>query len=203
MDLRRNIWIMKNFPLIQSKFVISNPSESSISLANPFLVCVFVFVIDFLSSCRINFLPLSTSWRKFCTYVLLTTTTDIRIYLKNDTLYRIAHDDYIVIDTYIPRHRCKSTWTLWTRGPYCEDLFGLYPRYLCKQTYTTTLEYEAFSYKSHIFIIALRAIFNWAPKVIRDCFGFALLYYVTGSENSCHIFSQSDALEVVWDLIGP
>ena len=47
MDLRRNIWIMKNFPSIQSKFVISNPNESSISLANPFFVCVFVFVIDF------------------------------------------------------------------------------------------------------------------------------------------------------------
>ena len=57
----RNVWIMKNFPLIQSKFVISNPNESSISLANPFFVCVFVFVIDFLSSCRINFLPLSIS----------------------------------------------------------------------------------------------------------------------------------------------
>ena len=37
----------ENFPLIQSKFVISKPNESSISLANPFFVCVFVFVIGF------------------------------------------------------------------------------------------------------------------------------------------------------------
>ena len=40
---------------------------------------------------------------------------------------------------------------------------------------------------------AVREIFNWVSKVIRDCIGFALLCAVIGLENSCHPLSQSDA----------
>ena len=37
------------------------------------------------------------------------------------------------------------------------------------------------------------AIFNWALIISQDCFGFALLRCVIGSENSHHLLNQSDA----------
>ena len=39
---------------------------------------------------------------------------------------------------------------------------------------------------------AFKANLNWITNVIRDCFGFALLRYVIGQENSHHLFNQSD-----------
>ena len=39
----------------------------------------------------------------------------------------------------------------------------------------------------------IRAIFNWALKVIWDCIGFALLHSVIGLENLHHPLNQSDA----------
>ena len=38
-----------------------------------------------------------------------------------------------------------------------------------------------------------RAVFNWISKVIRVCFGFALLRSVIGWQNSRHFFSQWEA----------
>ena len=38
----------------------------------------------------------------------------------------------------------------------------------------------------------LKDIFNWVAKVIPECFGFALLRYVIGPENSRHSLNQSD-----------
>ena len=38
-----------------------------------------------------------------------------------------------------------------------------------------------------------KAVFNWVSKVIRNCFGFALLRYVIGLKNSRHLLNQSDA----------
>lgn len=105
----------------------------------PFFVCVFVFVIILFFFCHLAEKIFAVIYKlKKILHVYALNCNDWHQNLKNDALNRIAHDDYIVTDTYIPRHRCKNTWTLWTRGPYCEDLFGLYPGYLCKQTYTTT-----------------------------------------------------------------
>ena len=36
-------------------------------------------------------------------------------------------------------------------------------------------------------------LFNWVSKVIRNCFGFALLYSVIGPQNSNHSLNQSGA----------
>ena len=41
--------------------------------------------------------------------------------------------------------------------------------------------------------IYIGAIFNWALIISQDCFGFALLRCVIGSENSHHLLNQSDA----------
>ena len=42
-------------------------------------------------------------------------------------------------------------------------------------------------------IALFRAVFNWVSKVIRHCFGFALLRSMIGLKNSRHLLNQSDA----------
>ena len=46
--------------------------------------------------------------------------------------------------------------------------------------------------KQFIITLVTQNIFNWVLKVTRNCIGFALLWFVIGSENSRHSLNQSD-----------
>ena len=40
--------------------------------------------------------------------------------------------------------------------------------------------------------VFIRAIFNRVSRIIRNCFGFALLRYMIGLKRSCYLLNQSD-----------